>query len=415
MSIIRITEGKSISEIEGNWTVFTDEFKAYAGEFSHFTADQGTNFGEPIDAPKVSDNAFIPIITPVNDEGDLFYSYEVVVNSEAEWIFENLLDENLRKQKSHEIKFKTDSQIVRIKFKAEKGNINANDSDGGNIKVYYFKDDDKTSNISTVINDIKYGDTFYIEWDRSKKVSKVQLYASDNDLYFDGNVSDVYCGTSKLVGSKVGRRLTKNIEELPKISVGYIEPPLFDNPQLSFSVANKYQNCLGMCFAISMKRIEKAYLDQCNVSDAITVDTKNEDYRISGTVSSSIDDKYFGYGVGGALAKNDYAELISNEDVWNGKLEEGAHLQYWANKNHKDWDALKKAIKDNLNGIRNNDFSYGHSVIFKSYIYDTESVIIGMKYYDYHGIQNEPFLKTDEYTLPNVPKIFLGANLKDKK
>lgn len=47
MPIIRYTEGVSTTEIEGSWTVFTDEFEAYAGQFSHFTATDGTVFGTP--------------------------------------------------------------------------------------------------------------------------------------------------------------------------------------------------------------------------------------------------------------------------------------------------------------------------------------------------------------------------------
>lgn len=47
MSIIRITGEEHITEIEKGWTVFTDEFEAYAGQFSHFTAKNGTVFGTP--------------------------------------------------------------------------------------------------------------------------------------------------------------------------------------------------------------------------------------------------------------------------------------------------------------------------------------------------------------------------------
>ena len=32
MSIIRITEGENITDIEKGWTVFTDTFDAYAGQ-----------------------------------------------------------------------------------------------------------------------------------------------------------------------------------------------------------------------------------------------------------------------------------------------------------------------------------------------------------------------------------------------
>lgn len=47
MSIIRVTEGENITNIEKGWTVFTDTFDAYAGQFSHFTASDGTIFGNP--------------------------------------------------------------------------------------------------------------------------------------------------------------------------------------------------------------------------------------------------------------------------------------------------------------------------------------------------------------------------------
>ena len=47
MSIIRITEGEYLTHIEKGWTVYTDEFEAYAGQFSHFTAVEKTVFGDP--------------------------------------------------------------------------------------------------------------------------------------------------------------------------------------------------------------------------------------------------------------------------------------------------------------------------------------------------------------------------------
>lgn len=39
MSIIRITEEENTTYIEESWTVFTDEFDAYAGQGSYFTAE----------------------------------------------------------------------------------------------------------------------------------------------------------------------------------------------------------------------------------------------------------------------------------------------------------------------------------------------------------------------------------------
>ncbi|MBV6881762.1 hypothetical protein NG800_018495 [Epilithonimonas ginsengisoli] len=411
MSIIRITEGTHTTEIEGSWTVFTDKFDAYAGQFSHFTSEAGTNFGIPDATPKVSDDAFIPVITPINDD-DLFKSYKIVINKNEEWTFDDKIDTNLRNQKSHEINFISDSQIVRIKFKAEKGSSNANDSDGGNLKIWYFSDEGKgNSSDYKIIEDIKYGDTFFVDWDKRKNIFQLQFYADDNDWYFDGEVKNVYCGAIKLKGSKVGKRLTSNIEESLVASISQQLPGTHTSnfPEESFKVANLYQNPHGMCFAITMKRVEKAYFDEWNITDAIIVNTKHEDYRFSGTIIPTIEDKYFGYGVGGALSKNGYGNLVPPKDIWEGKLEEGAMIQYWNDYNEIGWTLLKEEIKNALRGKNAPNFDGGHSVIFKSYIYDNSGNIIGIKYYDYAGIHRE-FSLGDK-----AKKIMMGTNLKDKK
>ncbi|MCD9856797.1 hypothetical protein LUD75_18885 [Epilithonimonas sp. JDS] len=117
-----------------------------------------------------------------------------------------------------------------------------------------------------------------------------------------------------------------------------------------------------------MKRVEKAYFDEWNITDAIIVSTKHEDYRFSGTIISTIEDKYFGYGVGGALSKNGYAILVTPNGIWEGKLEEGAMIQYWNDYNEIGWKLLKEEIKNALCGKNAPNFNGGHSVIFKSYI-----------------------------------------------
>lgn len=48
--ITRIIGGSNNIECE-SWTVYTDQFSVYAGQESHFTADEGTNFGDPKEAP----------------------------------------------------------------------------------------------------------------------------------------------------------------------------------------------------------------------------------------------------------------------------------------------------------------------------------------------------------------------------
>lgn len=58
MSIIRITEGEYLTHIEKGWTVYTDEFEAYAGQFSHFTASEKTIFGDPKQKEQQESNYF---------------------------------------------------------------------------------------------------------------------------------------------------------------------------------------------------------------------------------------------------------------------------------------------------------------------------------------------------------------------
>jgi hypothetical protein len=54
-----------------------------------------------------------------------------------------------------------------------------------------------------------------------------------------------------------------------------------------------------------------------------------------------------------------------------------------------------------------NNFEGGHSVIFKSYLFDVNGNITGISYYDYSAI-NKIFNI-------NENKIFKGANLRDIK
>ncbi|MCS4302884.1 hypothetical protein [Chryseobacterium sp. BIGb0232] len=51
-NITRIIGGKNSIEAE-EWIVYTEKFTAYAGKGSHFTADKGTNIGNPKKAPSV--------------------------------------------------------------------------------------------------------------------------------------------------------------------------------------------------------------------------------------------------------------------------------------------------------------------------------------------------------------------------
>lgn len=392
------------------WEVRTDSFDVFGNLGSHFTADAGTIIGEPNENSEGTDNAYIPVVNIDETSNNV---YGVYTHENKTWTLSEDIQQDLRKPKSKNIKFKSEDKLVKIKFNVNKGNQNANDNDGGKITAKFFDVDDEFIK-SKIFEDLKYGDNFELEWDKSKNIGQIDFYADDTDFWgTDGGVSNVFCGAIKY-GSKVGRTLTKNIENLPIAKPSEHLPNTseytYGHPQESIDIANKFQNCLGMCFAVSMARVGKAFQD-CKINDAIKVAIKGEDYIYSGTVLKNIPDEYFGYGVGGALTKNGYAELLSHEDVWAGKLEEGAMLQYWNNYNEKDWMSLKSAIKLSMGKSPaqwHPDFNAGHSVIFKSYNYDTGNKIIGIKYYDYHGIETRGFNKGDK-------KMILGANLKDTK
>jgi RHS repeat-associated protein len=198
--------------------------------------------------------------------------------------------------------------------------------------------------------------------------------------------------------TKVGIQLIENIKNLPNSPSGYDPPPTWDKPELSYDVANQYQNCKGMCFAVSMARINEAFsnLDNEKPLSLFPTSAKNQDYNISGTVDRpSIPQNYLGFGVGGALVKDGYGTLVDNAGVWSGMLQSGAAMQYW-------YGASESEVIQNLNDRKRVS---GHSFIFNKYNFDSNGNIIGFEAYDYSGAKT--FKKNDG-------KIFLGANLKDK-
>ena len=199
MSIIRITEGEYRTEIEGGWTVFTDEFEAYAGTVSHFTAESGTLIGNPETAPaEVSDNAYIPVVI-IDESVDTFYTVET---SKSTWTLSKLIEESLQKPLVNLLKFKTTDKIIPINFDVKKGNPNANDSDGGNITAISFNS--KGENLGKIIfENLKYGDRFVFKWDKSKDIAQVDFYADDNDSFFDGGLENVFCGAVKYKKSRI--------------------------------------------------------------------------------------------------------------------------------------------------------------------------------------------------------------------
>lgn len=353
------------------------------------------------------DKDFIPIIeidySLVGRKSEYDYTGFIVMDTNEDVLLSNNIDYNKRKPKLKIVKLFREEVV--IPFKISKGNKQANDDDGI-IKIV----SDGIEVLTKKSIDVELDETIALKVSSKnlKKNAKIDFFASDDGGFFDTRgIQNIFCGKIKFIAgsSKVGLRLTKNIEELPIAPNDYERPPLWVKPDKSFAVANKYQDCYGMCFAVTMARVSKAYNDVLRFSP-IMVQSTGQDYLYSGTVVANIPDKIFGYGVGGALATNGYADLVDHNDVLKGYLNEGAMIQYWRNENQLSWENLKREMKKAI-AKQPNNFEGGHSVIFKSYIFDENGNIKGISYYDYGGI-NKIFNI-------NENKIFKGANLRDTK
>ncbi|MCU0351748.1 MAG: hypothetical protein MUF43_13125 [Flavobacterium sp.] len=354
------------------------------------------------------ENDFIPVVnidfSLIGKKSEYDYKGFIVIDTNEDLQLSNSIETNKRIQKLKIIKLFNENVV--IPFKVSKGNKNANDDDGIiNIVSEGIEVLTKKS-----IN-IELDETIAIKVSSRnlKQNAKIDFFASDDGGFFDSKgLQNIFCGSFKFIAgsSKVGLKLTQNIEQLPLVNSDYVSPPTYSEPKKSFEVANKYQDCGGMCFAVSMARVAKAYKDILRVSP-IKVETSGQDYLYSGTVVTNIPDKFFGYGVGGALAARGYADLVDHNDIIKGFLNEGAMIQYWGNPNNVTWEKLKMAIKNQINKIEDNNWGGGHSVIFKSYSFDANGSIDGLNCYDYSGI-NRNFKIYEN-------KIFKGANLRDTK
>ena len=354
------------------------------------------------------ENDFIPVVnidfSLIGKKSEYDYKGFIVIDTNEDLQLSNSIETNKRIQKLKIIKLFNENVV--IPFKVSKGNKNANDDDGIiNIVSEGIEVLTKKS-----IN-IELDETIAIKVSSRnlKQNAKIEFFASDDGGFFDSKgLQNIFCGSFKFIAgsSKVGLKLTQNIEQLPLVNSDYVSPPTYSKPKKSFEVANKYQDCGGMCFAVSMARVAKAYKDILRVSP-IKVETSGQDYLYSGTVVTNIPDKFFGYGVGGALAARGYADLVDHNDIIKGFLNEGAMIQYWGNPNNVTWEKLKMAIKNQINKIEDNNWGGGHSVIFKSYSFDANGSIDGLNCYDYSGI-NRNFKIYEN-------KIFKGANLRDTK
>lgn len=194
--------------------------------------------------------------------------------------------------------------------------------------------------------------------------------------------------------TQVGAQLISNIDGLPP-KPDNVSTPMWNTSDpkeiaLSQRQANMYNDCWGVCYAVTASRINNAYKDVSGsgVLD-LTVSSSNMDNKISATAGRT--EAYMGYGVGGALARKGYGELMNNDDVWGGKLQTGAALQIWHSND------MKTLFSDG-----------GHSLIFRNYVFDANGAIEGIEITDNSGY-SEYYSKSG-----CVYETILGANLLDK-
>ncbi|MEZ4939331.1 MAG: RHS repeat-associated core domain-containing protein [Saprospiraceae bacterium] len=122
--------------------------------------------------------------------------------------------------------------------------------------------------------------------------------------------------------------------------------------------ANLYKNCMGVCYAVSAARVNKAYSDIGELEPInLKVSGKNSDHKIMASTDGA-----GGFGVGGVLVKHGLGSEVGN--IWDGTLQSGAQLQIW----HPD--------------------NRGHSQIFHSYNFLNGNIISINVFDNYNGGSN---------------------------
>lgn len=106
---------------------------------------------------------------------------------------------------------------------------------------------------------------------------------------------------------------------------------------------------------------------------------------------------YRASGPPGAMADAGYGTVVSNTDIWRGKLTPGALIQAW------DSVATFKSLHK---GIKPAEY-HGHAFIFLGYVFDEadDARIVGMRVFDHTSPPSRVF-KKDKYGL------WIGCNLK---
>ena len=108
-----------------------------------------------------------------------------------------------------------------------------------------------------------------------------------------------------------------------------------------------------------------------------------------------IEEKYRGKGAAGALVSHGMATMVSEDDIWQGKLKPGAVLQTW--KEDSDLERVRDGFEPE---------QLGHSFVFLEYARDASGRITGMRIADQGSGWDVPnVLKRGEF------QYWVGANV----
>lgn len=160
----------------------------------------------------------------------------------------------------------------------------------------------------------------------------------------------------------------------------------------------------GDCFAVAKTRVKKVWKEVTGTDlydnlppSPLPNITSSKFFNMvwNCNANKNIPDAYNGLGSAGAMAWAGKGDLVTEDEIWAGKLEAGAVIQVWA----KESDFL--LVKEGKSTE-----SYGHSFIFLEYVYE-DGAISAMKIAD-QGTGWDSENGIGQYAF----EFWIGANLK---
>ena len=279
MSRTRIVGGKITEIIGGDYKIYSKGPIEYiSNDEIIITGKNGITYGEP-ESIKLED-AFIPIVELIESK---YYNYifEDIEGKVYELDFK--LDRDKRKQGAKKLRFTTEDKHIYLTFKVSKGNKTSEDEDGTiRAKIHYKNGEMEEKEIDTA-----YGKTFdlYVEVD---KLAYIQFFADDDFYFFNGNVSNVFCGQLVYDCQKPLRKeAVPSIAYLSKeqkakfmaavlVETGNGENELLDIAYIYLNLVNKYGFEDGMR---KSSAYENSWVYDCHLRHLIVYHFEDKKYK----------------------------------------------------------------------------------------------------------------------------------------